>query len=70
MNKPDFDSMNKSELRNYVIVHPNDKAAFQAFVDRFTSEASAETYDLPKSNADVEEVENLIRNKLEQLKMG
>lgn len=68
MIKPDFSSMTKTEIRAYVIAHPNDKAAFHAFVDRFTCEASSETFDLPKSNAEVEEVEILIRQKLEQLK--
>lgn len=66
--KPDFSTMTKSELRAYVVAHPNDKAAFHAFVDRFTAEASPETFDIPKSNAEVEEVEMLIRQKLEQLK--
>jgi hypothetical protein len=64
----DFNAMSKSELRAYVIAHPNNKIAFCAFVDRFTAEASQETFDLPKSNAEVEEVEILIRQKLEQLK--
>ncbi|MFB2916885.1 MULTISPECIES: DUF6887 family protein [Aerosakkonema] len=44
------------------------KSAFHAFVDRFTSEASTETFDIPKSNSEVEEVEILIRQKLEKLK--
>ena len=70
MIKPDFNSMTKIELRTYVIAHPEDKTAFHAFVDRFTSEASTEIYDIPKSNAEVEEVEILIRQKLGQLKMG
>lgn len=65
---PDFSIMPKVELRTYVIAHPDDKTAFHAFVDRFTSEASPETFDIPKSNAEVEEVEILIRQKLEQLK--
>ena len=64
----DFDAMTKSELRAYVIAHPNNKTAFHAFVDRFTADASSETFDLPKSNSEVEEVEILIRQKLEQLK--
>ncbi|NJO41696.1 MAG: hypothetical protein HC865_13955 [Cyanobacteria bacterium RU_5_0] len=68
MMKPNFSTMTKSELRAYVVAHPNDKAAFHAFVDRFTAEASPETFDIPKSNAEVEEVEMLIRQKLEQLK--
>lgn len=70
MSKPDFSSMTKNELRTYVIAHPEDKTAFHAFVDRFTSEASTEIYDIPKSNAEMEEVETLIRQKLGQLKMG
>ncbi len=70
MIKPDFSTMTKSELRTYVIAHPADKTAFHAFVDRFTSEASPETFDIPQSNAEFEEVETLIRQKLEQLKTG
>lgn len=70
MIKPDFRAMTKPELRAYVIAHPDDKAAFHAFVDRFTSEASPETFDIPKSTAEVEEVEALIKQKLEQLKMS
>jgi hypothetical protein len=68
--KPNLNNMTKVELRAYVITHPDDKAAFHTFVDRFTSEASKETFDIPKSSAEVEEVEILIRQKLEQLKMG
>ncbi|MCU0533004.1 MAG: hypothetical protein MUD14_03790 [Hydrococcus sp. Prado102] len=66
--KPDFSSITKTELRAYVIAHPDDKAAFHAFVDRFTSEASPETFDIPKSSNEIEQVESLIRQKLEQLK--
>lgn len=65
---PNFGAMTKVELRTYVIAHPNDETAFHAFVDRFTAEAAPETFDLPRSNAEVEEVEVLIRQKLEQLK--
>jgi hypothetical protein len=68
--KPDFSIMTKTELRAFVIAHPDNKAAFRAFVDRFTSEASPETFDIPKSNAEIEEVEFLIRQKIEQLKMS
>jgi len=53
-----------------MIAHWGDEVAFHAFVDRFTAEASSETFDLPESHTEVEEVESLIRQKLEQLKMG
>lgn len=63
----DFSAMTKPELRAYVIEHPDDRLAFQAFVDRFTSEAAPETFDLPTSKAEVEEVDRLIRQKLKQV---
>ena len=65
---PDFSEMTKAELRADLIAHPDDKTVFHAFVDRFTAEASPETFDLPRSSAEVEDVELLIRQKLEQLK--
>jgi hypothetical protein len=65
---PDFNTMTKGELRAYVIAHPEDRSAFHMFVDRFTAEASSTTFDIPISNAEVKEVEILIRQKLAQLK--
>jgi hypothetical protein len=65
---PDFNTMTKGELRAYVIAHPGDRSAFHMFVDRFTAEASPETFNIPNSNAEVKDVENLIQQKLAQLK--
>jgi hypothetical protein len=65
---PDFNAMTKGELRAYVIAHADDRSAFHTFVDRFTAEASSETFDIPNSNTEVKEVENLIQQKLAQLK--
>jgi hypothetical protein len=66
--KLDFTAMTKPELRAYVIAHPDDQAAFYAFVDRFTAEAPEETFDMPNSQAEIEQVEILIRQKLKQAK--
>ena len=68
MIQPAFNTMTKVELRAYVISYRADEAAFSAFVDRFTAEASPATFDIPKSPAEIEEVESLIRQKLEELK--
>jgi hypothetical protein len=65
-----FSTMLKGELRAYVIAHPDDRAAFYAFVDRFTDEAPSETFDLPKSPTEIEDVEMLIRQRLEQPKVS
>lgn len=58
--------MTKAELRAYLIEHPDDKSAFEAFVDRFTSEASSTTYSMAQSSEEIQEVENLIRQKVTQ----
>lgn len=67
---PDFSTMTKGEIRAYVIAHPDDKTAFHTFVDRFTTEASPETFDIPNSNTEIQDVEILIKQKLEQIKMS
>ncbi len=69
MIKPNFDNMSRIELRAYIVAHPNDREAFNIFVDRFASQTNSETFDIPKSNHDFEQVENLIRQKLEQIKV-
>ncbi len=66
--KPDFNTITKAELRAYVVAHPNEQAAFYAFVDRFTSEASPETFAVPQSQAEIEDVKKLIQQKVEQMK--
>ncbi|MDS3862101.1 hypothetical protein RIF25_14960 [Thermosynechococcaceae cyanobacterium BACA0444] len=68
MIQPNFSTMSKRDLRAYVIAHPDDKAAFHTFVDRFTAEASPETFDIPKLSSEVEQVERLIQQKLKQLR--
>lgn len=70
MIKPDLESVTKTELRAYIISHPEDKDAFRIFVDRFTAEASPETFAVPQSRAEVEEVETLIRQRLQQSKIS
>ncbi len=66
--KPDFSKMTKAELRAYVVAHPDSQAAFDAFVDRFTSEASPGTFSMPREQAEIEEVTKLIQQKVQQMK--
>jgi hypothetical protein len=63
-----FNIMNKTELRSYLVKHPGDQAAFHAFVDRFTSEADSATYSLAQSPEEIKQVEYLIQQKLTQTK--
>ena len=66
----DFNRMTKAELRTYIIAHPDDKVAFHTFVDRFTADAPSETYAVPQSKSDLEAVDNLIQQRVQQLKMS
>ncbi len=65
--KPDFKNMTRADLRAYIITHPDDKEAFYAFVDRFTAEASPETFAVSQSQS---ELEKLIRQKVQGLGMS
>jgi hypothetical protein len=67
--KQNFNNMSRIDLRAYLVAHPNDREAFNIFIDRFASQTNSETFDIPKSNEDFEQVENLIRQKLEQIKV-
>lgn len=64
----DFNTMNKTELRTYLIKHPDDKLAFQAFVDRFTSDTDSTIHSIPDSPEGRKEAERLIKQKLTQAK--
>ena len=55
----DFKNMNKTELRAYVVKHPEDNA-FKAFVARYTSEADTATYSPAESPEEIKAVDNLI----------
>ncbi len=62
--KPNFTTMTKAELRAYVVAHPGDEAAFHAFVDRFTSNASSETFAPIDSQTDIEAINKLVAAKV------
>jgi hypothetical protein len=64
--KLDFNTMTKKELRAYVIAHPSDKDAFSIFVDRFTAKASSETFAMPQSVNEFQDIDRLIKQKLKQ----
>ena len=60
----DFNTMTKAEIRAYLVEHPNDKSAFEAFVDSYTAEASSKTYSMAESPEEIKEVDNLIQQRL------
>jgi hypothetical protein len=70
MMEKDLTNMTKAELRSYVIAHPGDRSAFDVFVDRFTADAPSETFSMPSSTTELEEIDRLIQQKVRQSKLN
>jgi hypothetical protein len=64
MSKPDFPNLTKGELRTYIINNPSDVEAFQNFVDRFGFETPVQVFDVPKTSAELQEVDVIIAERL------
>jgi hypothetical protein len=64
----EFDKMTKTDLRAYLVAHPNDQSAFYAFVDRYTADASSKTDEMPQLTADIQQIDRLIQEKVAQTK--
>ena len=47
-----------------MIARPKDKEAFEVLVDRFMTDAPSEAFEMPKTQADVEALENLIQQRI------
>ena len=50
MSKPNFQSMNQKELKNYVLEHRENQEAFHAYVDRLHAEGN--WIDMPPIQSD------------------
>ena len=66
--KPNFKRMTKRELRAYLVAHPHEQEAFYAFVDSFTADAPTETFAMPQSQTEIEEIDKLIQQKVQKQK--
>lgn len=52
MSTPNFDSMSREELRQYILENRNDKEAFEFYLDKFTNPDSP-IYPAPQSLEDM-----------------
>jgi hypothetical protein len=50
VSKPNFQSMNQKELKNYVLEHREDQEAFHAYIDRLHTEGN--WIDMPPIQSD------------------
>jgi hypothetical protein len=62
MNKPDFSTMTRKELRAYALVHREDDAVFTELVKRVRE--NGKRYPAPKTEADLEEMKKLFQRKI------
>ncbi|MBW4677771.1 MAG: hypothetical protein KME52_28385 [Desmonostoc geniculatum HA4340-LM1] len=67
MSKPDFTTMPRAELRQYILDHREDDEAFQTYLDRFTND-DAVIFPAPQSIEDLENFPELHRQNLERLR--
>ncbi|MBW4554873.1 MAG: hypothetical protein KME59_02845 [Trichormus sp. ATA11-4-KO1] len=59
MTEINFAAMNREQLREYVKTHPQDQAAFYAYMDRLQSEPGIEI-------TSMDQFERLVREKIRQ----
>jgi hypothetical protein len=67
ISKPDFTTMSRAELRQYILDNREDDEAFQTYLDRFTSEDAA-IFPAPQSIEDLENFPELHQQNLERLR--
>jgi hypothetical protein len=61
--KTNLQAMTQSELRTYVVAHPNDVEAFQLWVDRVNAQPSRKVYPPIQTPEDIAEFERLVKER-------
>lgn len=61
MTNPNFESMPRKELLNYILEHREDDAAFRAYMDRASASPNKVWHPAPKSVEDLNNVPELFR---------
>jgi hypothetical protein len=62
MMKPNFDSMTRQELREYVLLHREDDDAIEALINK--GNPNSPTYKFPQTDADLQEMAVILKQKL------
>jgi hypothetical protein len=61
--KPDFKTMNRQELRAYVLAHREDDEAIEALIKRGNPDLP--TYPFPRTDEDLQEMNEILKRQLE-----
>jgi hypothetical protein len=62
MMKPNFDTMTRQELRNYILQHREDDNAVEALINR--GNPNNPIYRFPQTDEDLREMEAILKQKL------
>jgi hypothetical protein len=62
MNKPDFSTMTKKQLRAYALVHREEDAVFTELIKRV--QGSGTSYPCPQTEEDFEEMKRILHRRI------
>jgi succinate dehydrogenase flavin-adding protein (antitoxin of CptAB toxin-antitoxin module) len=62
MMKPNFDSMTRQELREYILLHREDDDAIEALINK--GNPNSPTYKFPQTDEDLQEMAVILKQKL------
>jgi len=65
--KPNFQTMPRTELKNYVLAHRDDDEAVRVLMARRSPDAEATWYDFPDTEEGWQEMEKVLRSKIKSL---
>ena len=63
--KPNFDSMTRQEIRDYVLQHREDDDAIEALISR--GNPNSPTYKFPQTDEDLREMKAILKQKLSSI---
>ncbi len=65
MMKPNFDTMTRQEIREYILQHREDDDAIEALISR--GNPNSPTYKFPQTDEDLQEMEAILKQKLNSI---
>jgi hypothetical protein len=66
MMKPNFDSMTREEIRDYILQHREDDDAIEALISK--GNPNSPTYKFPQTDEDLREMAAILKQKLDGIK--
>ncbi|WP_310413255.1 DUF6887 family protein [Chamaesiphon sp. OTE_8_metabat_110] len=66
MMKPNFDTMTRQEIRDYILQHREDDDAIEALIHK--GNPTSPTYKFPQTDEDLREMEVILKQKLDGIK--